>query len=112
MELETICRYDLPIVTIVLNNGGIYRGDDVNLSNGKDPPPTTLMKNAHYEKLIEAFGGVGYYAADPPTLLEALSAALNAGHPALINCAIDPSVGTESGHISQLNPRAPLAQVK
>ncbi len=29
MELETICRYHLPIVTVILNNGGVYRGDDV-----------------------------------------------------------------------------------
>ena len=65
MEIETICRYHLPIVVVVFNNGGIYRGDDVNRGGGADPGPTVLMKEAHYEKLIEAFGGVGYYAVDP-----------------------------------------------
>ena len=40
MEIETICRYNLPIVTVVFNNGGIYRGDDVNRSGGADPAPT------------------------------------------------------------------------
>src|SRR6202022_3733592 len=33
MELETICRYRLPVVTIVLNNGGVYRGDGVNTAS-------------------------------------------------------------------------------
>ena len=65
MEIETICRYHLPIVIVVFNNGGIYRGDDVNRGGGADPGPTVLMKEARYEKLIEAFGGVGYYAVDP-----------------------------------------------
>ena len=27
MELETICRYQLPVVTVIMNNNGIYRGD-------------------------------------------------------------------------------------
>jgi oxalyl-CoA decarboxylase len=110
MEIETICRYHLPIVTVVFNNGGIYRGDDVNRSGGNDPAPTALMKDARYEKLIEAFGGAGYYAADPQGLAKALSDGLAAGKPALINCLIDPAAGTESGHIGNLNPQSQIAQ--
>jgi oxalyl-CoA decarboxylase len=110
MEIETICRYHLPIVTIVFNNGGIYRGDDVNRSGGADPAPTLLMKDARYEKLIEAFGGHGYYAADPKDLAKALTDALGSGKPALINCAIDPTAGTESGHIGNLNPQSNIGQ--
>src|SRR5258705_583245 len=52
MEIETICRYHLPIVVVVFNNGGIYRGDDVNHGGGADPSPTLLIKNARYDKLI------------------------------------------------------------
>jgi oxalyl-CoA decarboxylase len=106
MEVETICRYNLPIVTVVFNNGGIYRGDDVNRSGGADPAPTVLMKQARYEKLIEAFGGVGYNTLDPQGLAKALTDALASGKPALINCAIDPTAGTESGHIGNLNPQS------
>ena len=112
MEIETICRYHLPIVIIVFNNGGIYRGDDVNRSGGADPAPTTLMKQARYEKLIEAFGGVGYYAAHPQGLAKALADALASGKPTLINCAIDPKAGTESGHIGNLNPKSSIADDK
>jgi oxalyl-CoA decarboxylase len=110
MEIETICRYRLPIVTVVFNNGGIYRGDDVNRTGGADPAPTILMKQARYEKLIEAFGGVGYNALDPQELAKALTDALASGIPALINCAIDPKAGTESGHIGNLNPQSNIAQ--
>jgi oxalyl-CoA decarboxylase len=112
MEIETICRYHLPIVTVVFNNGGIYRGDDVNRSGGADPAPTVLMKQARYEKLIEAFGGVGYDAVDPQGLAKALTDALTSRTPALINCAIDPTAGTESGHIGNLNPQSSIAQKK
>jgi oxalyl-CoA decarboxylase len=109
MEIETICRYHLPIVTVVFNNGGIYRGDDVNRGRGVDPAPTVLMKDARYEKLIEAFGGDGYYAVDPRGLAKALTDALASGKPALINCAIDPTAGMESGHIGNLNPQSSIA---
>jgi oxalyl-CoA decarboxylase len=108
MEIETICRYQLPIVTVVFNNGGIYRGDDVNRTGGADPAPTVLMKQARYEKLIEAFGGVGYNVLDPQGLAKALTDALASGKPALINCAIDPKAGTESGHIGNLNPQSSI----
>ncbi|MFJ9029542.1 oxalyl-CoA decarboxylase [Streptomyces sp. NPDC102274] len=104
MELETICRYQLPVVTVIMNNGGVYRGDDVNpLEN--DPSPTTLMLQARHDKMIEAFGGKGYRATTPAEVTAALTEALASGGPALIDCAIDPSAGTESGHIAHLNPK-------
>src|SRR6266404_14980 len=110
MEIGTICRYHLPIVTIIFNNGGIYRGDDVNRNGGGDPAPTGLMQDARYDKLIEAFGGSGYHAVDPQGLANALTDALATGKPALINCVIDPKAGTESGHIANLNPQSSIAQ--
>jgi oxalyl-CoA decarboxylase len=104
MELETICRYRLPIVVVVFNNGGVYKGDDVNAVS-TDPSPTTLMPTAHHERLIEAFGGKGYSVTTPAELTAALAEALASGGPALIDCVIDPSVGTESGHLTNLNPK-------
>ncbi len=109
MEIETICRYKLPVVIIVFNNGGVYRGDDVNRGQGTDTAPTVLMKSAHYEKLIEAFGGTGHYVTDAVGLTGALAEALASGKPALINCVIDPATGTESGHLKKLNPQSALA---
>jgi oxalyl-CoA decarboxylase len=112
MEIETICRYQLPIVIVVFNNGGVYRGDDINRSGKSDPGPTVLMKDAHYEKLIEAFGGAGHYVTDPQSLASALTDALESGKPALINCVIDPKAGTESGHLKNLNPQSAVAAKK
>jgi oxalyl-CoA decarboxylase len=104
MELETICRYRLPIVVVVFNNGGVYKGDEVN-ADSKDPSPTTLMRTARHERLIEAFGGTGYSVTTPAELTAALAEALASGGPALIDCVIDPSAGTESGHLTNLNPK-------
>src|SRR5688572_10882912 len=62
MEVETICRYKLPVCTVIFNNNGIYRGTDVN-SAGADPATTVFVKGSRYDKMMEAFGGVGVNAA-------------------------------------------------
>ena len=106
MELETICRYGLPVTTIVFNNNGVYRGTDVNPTGGKDVAPTVFVKNARYDKMIEAFGGIGYHATTPEELTRALNEAIAAGKPALINAVIDETAGTESGRLTNLNPQS------
>lgn len=105
MEIETICRYNLPVTIIILNNGGIYRGDGVNLSGGSDPSPTDLLHHARYDKLMDAFGGIGYHATTQDEIRNALESSIKAGKPTIINVVIDPAAGTESGHITQLNPK-------
>ncbi len=101
MELEAVCRYNLPIVTVILNNSGVYRGDDISAS--ADPAPTALR--ARHEFMIKAFGGKGYQATTPTEVAACLREALASGRPALIDCIIDPSDGTESGNIAHLNPK-------
>jgi oxalyl-CoA decarboxylase len=106
MEVETICRYELPVVTVVFNNNGVYRGTDVNPSGTKDVAPTVFVKGARYDKVIEAFGGTGYHVTTPAELEKAVNEALKAGKPALINAVIDESAGTESGRLTNLNPQS------
>jgi oxalyl-CoA decarboxylase len=106
MEVETICRYDLPVCIVVFNNNGIYRGSDVNGSGGTDVAPTVFVKNARYEMMMQAFGGVGVVATTPDELGKAMQEALASGRPTLINAMIDETAGTESGRITSLNPQS------
>ena len=106
MEVETICRYKLPVCVVILNNNGVYRGDEVNPTGGQDPSPLVFVKDARYEKLMEAFGGVGVHATTPDELRKALEEAVRSRRPTLINAIIDERAGTESGRITSLNPTA------
>ena len=108
MEVETICRYGLPVCVVIFNNDGIYRGTDVNTSGTKDPATTVFVKGARYDKMIEAFGGVGVNATSPDELKRAVNAAMDSGKPTLINAVLDPGAGSESGRIGNLNPQSKL----
>jgi oxalyl-CoA decarboxylase len=106
MEVETICRYNLPVCIVVFNNNGIYRGTDVNPTGGSDVATTVFVKDARYDKMMEAFGGVGVHVTTPAELSRAVNEAMDSGRPTLINAVIDPAAGTESGSIGKLNPQS------
>ena len=110
MEVETICRYKLPICVVVFNNNGIYRGTDVNSSGSDDPAPTVFVENSRYDLMMEAFGGVGVHVDHPDALSKAVNEALDSGKPTLINASIDPTAGKESGNIGNLNPVSVVAK--
>jgi oxalyl-CoA decarboxylase len=105
MEVETICRYNLPVCVVVMNNNGVYKGTDQD-PTGRDPAPTVFVKGARYDKLMEAFGGAGAHATTPAELRKAMEEALRSKKPTLINAVIDETAGTESGRITSLNPSA------
>ncbi|HET7737064.1 MAG TPA: oxalyl-CoA decarboxylase [Tepidiformaceae bacterium] len=87
MEVEVACRYALPITFVIVNNNGIGGGpselDPTNV------PPSAYTPNARYEKVIEAFGGKGYYVETPEELTKALDEAMTASVPTLVNVMID-----------------------
>ena len=109
MEIETICRYKLPVCVVVFNNNGIYRGTDVN-SGGTDPAWTTFVKDSHYEMMAQAFGGIGVRVTSPDELSRAVNAAIDSRMPTLINAIIDEKAGTESGRIGNLNPQSAVGK--
>src|SRR6267154_2437741 len=104
MEVETICRYNLPVCVVILNNNGVYGGKDVNPSCFDDVAPTVFVKGARYDKLIDAFGGVGVNATTPAELRKAMEEAIRSRKPTLVNAVIDETAATESGRITSLNP--------
>ncbi len=106
MEVETICRYNLPVCIVVFNNNGIYRGTDVNPTGGPDAATTVFVKGARYDRMMEAFGGVGVHVTTPDELSRAVNEAMDSGRPTLVNAAIDPAAGSESGNIGSLNPQS------
>ena len=108
MEVETICRYRLPICIVIFNNDGIYRGTDVNPTGGSDAAPTVFVKGSRYDKMMEAFGGTGVHVTTPDELKRAVNEAMDSGRPTLINAVIDPAAGSESGRIGNLNPQSKL----
>lgn len=112
MEIETICRYNLPVCIVVFNNNGIYRGDDTNWSGGEDPATTVFVNDARYDHMMAAFGGVGVQAETPDELNTAVREAIESRKPTLINAKIDPKAGKESGNIGSLNPQSAVAQAR
>ena len=89
MEVEVACRYNLPITFVVLNNGGIGGGVTEAPAEGP-PPPGNLNPKHHYERVIEAFGGAGYYVETPDQLQPALQKAMETDGPAIVNVEIHP----------------------
>eukprot|EP00887_Chlorella_sp_A99_P002168 scaffold21.g2168.t1 len=188
MEVETICRYRLPIIVVIFNNGGVYGGDRreralqrlaaAGLAAGAagaarrgapprprgghrmasawlaapvplapallaahgsrgasvlyrplpfhlscpalspspgaagypdDPAPTAFVPDAKYHLLAEAFGGRGMAVDSAEGLRAALREAFGSRQPTVINVAIDPQAGVESGTVHAFNA-APQAR--
>jgi len=107
MEVETICRYNLPVCVVIFNNDGIYRGTDAN-DVSDDPAPTVFVPGARYDIIMTAFSGVGVNVTNPDDLRSAVVEAMDSGKPTLISAVIDPAAGSESGRIGNLNPQSAL----
>ncbi|XP_047479353.1 2-hydroxyacyl-CoA lyase 1-like [Penaeus chinensis] len=99
MELETIYRYNLPIVVIIVNNNGIYGGLDKELfqdiRDGMDvtiaTPPTSLLPSARYERMASIFNESGHLCTTIPELESAVKLSLaETQKPSLINVLINP----------------------
>ncbi|KAL3141143.1 hypothetical protein ABBQ38_003493 [Trebouxia sp. C0009 RCD-2024] len=122
MEVETMARYQLPVVVIIMNNSGIYGGDRrqqqlreaahkgaTAAGFGDDPEPTSFVPNAKYHMMMEAFGGQSYDVNSSGSLAAACRIAFNQRRPTVINVQIDPMAGVESGNVHSFN--APKAKV-
>lgn len=110
MEMQTICRYHLPVTAVIVNNGGIYNGDR---NVVKDQiGPTVLDHAAHYAEISKAFGGDSYRVSNYAEMKDALEKAYESGNPSIIDAQIPESMGKKSGHIGNLNPQLDLSQLE
>ncbi|KAK9888043.1 hypothetical protein WA026_000320 [Henosepilachna vigintioctopunctata] len=100
MEIETMVRYKLPIVIIIVNNSGIYSGVDKELyeeiqSSGeitKVTPPTTLNYSTKYETMMHMFNRKGHFCQTVSEIQDALKESLNVTDgPSVINIIISPT---------------------
>jgi 2-hydroxyacyl-CoA lyase 1 len=91
MEMETACRLNLPIKIVVLSNGGIGSGIEKLPEDRMSAPPRVLTIGSGYERMMEAFGGKGFYVEDPKKLRGALDEAMAYKGPALVNVRLSPS---------------------
>jgi 2-hydroxyacyl-CoA lyase 1 len=89
LEVEVACRHNLPIVFVVANNNGIGGGPS-EINRDQPLPPNSYVPNAHYERVIEAFGGDGYFVETPDDFRKAVDTAIAKRRPSLITVMLDP----------------------
>ena len=89
-ELATVQHYELPIVTVVFNNGtlGMVRQWQTLIYGGRYAA-TTLDRGPDFVKLAEAYGLRGFRATTRAEMEQALAAALSCGCGAVIDCVLD-----------------------
>ena len=88
MEVETACRYNLPITFVIVNNNGI--GFGVDEIDPDHVPPFAYTVQARYEQMIEAFGGKGWFVTTPDDLGPVLKEAYSLPGPSIVNIMINP----------------------
>jgi 2-hydroxyacyl-CoA lyase len=92
MEMETLVRYGFPVKIVVLNNGGIGPGmPEIPENPMKNLKPNALIYGARYDKMMESFGGKGYFVEDPKKIRGALDGAMAHDGPALVNIVLSQS---------------------
>jgi acetolactate synthase-1/2/3 large subunit len=92
MEFDTAVRFNLPIVTLIGNDGqwGEIRMPQLQLVGEERAIATRLAPGTRYDKIAEAFGGYGELVEDPNEIVPALNRAFASGKPAIINVLVDP----------------------
>jgi 2-hydroxyacyl-CoA lyase len=92
MEMETLARYNLPAKIVVLNNGGIGPGmPEIPENPMQNMKPNALIYGARYDRVMEDFGGKGFFVEDPKDIPAALEQAMAFPGPALVNIVISQS---------------------
>ena len=93
MELDTAARHGLPVVVVVVNNGGW--GDvrhEQRAFYGEEADTGAVLSTMRYDLLAEAVGGHGETVETPEELRPALERAASSGTVSVLNVLTDPDV--------------------
>jgi acetolactate synthase-1/2/3 large subunit len=93
MELDTAARHDLPVVVVVVNNGGW--GDvrhEQRAFYGEEADIGAVLSGMRYDRLAQAVGGHGERVESPDEVRPALERALASGTVAVVDAVTDPEV--------------------
>lgn len=93
MEFDTAIRHNVKITCVISNDKGwgmIKHGQKLNY--GSDRTCCSVLRAAHYEKIVEALGGHGEFVTMEQELNPALSRALKSTKAACVNVLTDDTV--------------------
>lgn len=90
-ELDTLARFEMPVVFVVGNDAGWgeIRIPQVGMY-GAEGEIATRLAPTPYERLVDVFGGHGERVERPQELAPALERALGSGEVAVVNVMLDP----------------------
>ena len=95
-DVESYVRFNLPIVSIVGNNGAWNQTAQGVVRRGGRGLGVFLSQETDYAKIMEGMGGYGERVTDPDQIRPALERAFNSGKAALLDMVIDPSAAYAS----------------
>jgi acetolactate synthase-1/2/3 large subunit len=97
-DFETCVRFGMKVTIVVGNDAawGQIRGPQVMLF-GAERAPATKLSPVRYDRVVEAFGGVGYHVEDVDQLVPTLRSALESPQVACVNITVDPEFVVASG---------------
>lgn len=98
-DVESYVRFQLPIVSVLGNNGAWNQTTQGVIRRGGRGLATHLSQETDYAKIMQGMGGHGERVTDSATIRPALERAFASGKPALLDVVIDPNVsyGTMGG---------------
>jgi acetolactate synthase-1/2/3 large subunit/sulfoacetaldehyde acetyltransferase len=89
-EFSTAVQYNLPVVTVIMNNG-IWGSEKAYQRYAFDERYVGAdVVNPRFDKYAEIFGGAGFYVDRPEDIGNALEEALASGKPSIIEIPTDP----------------------
>ncbi|MCH7625426.1 MAG: hypothetical protein IIC83_05845 [Chloroflexi bacterium] len=91
-DVESYVRFNLPIVSVLGNNGAWNQTTQGVVRRGGKALGTYLSQETNYAKIMEGMGGYGERVTDPEQIRPALERAFGSGRPALLDVVIDQKV--------------------